>query len=288
MSKEKLILNEDLATPADPNIEITDQNLSVDSIFQQTNIPSLAREICAVAELKGPTGAIFNIIRKDASSVELIRKEVEVFPSELQKTYITREAVQDLKSQFGKDAESIIGNLFRGLSNDLENEKLLSVLSANSKDYGGLQLTDSLNASTNAYEILQRTHEIVLKMNQKYQRSYDAFCVLPASVMGSLMGLSQYLNHNGADTKGLFITQINKTKFYLNPDSTDLYAYVGLKDENLSKSSLIFSPYQNQILDSIDSDNGNINYFLANRFAITVSALHKLNEEMLYKFKVHV
>ena len=288
MSKEKLILNEDLATPADPNIEMTDQNLSVDSIFQQTNIPSLAREICAVAELKGPTGAIFNIIRKDASSVELIRKEVEVFPSELQKTYITREAVQDLKSQFGKDAESIIGNLFRGLSNDLENEKLLSVLSANSKDYGGLQLTDSLNASTNAYEILQRTHEIVLKMNQKYQRSYDAFCVLPASVMGSLMGLSQYLNHNGADTKGLFITQINKTKFYLNPDSTDLYAYVGLKDENLSKSSLIFSPYQNQILDSIDSDNGNINYFLANRFAITVSALHKLNEEMLYKFKVHV
>ena len=288
MSKEKLILNEDLATPADPNIETTDQNLSVDSIFQQTNIPSLAREICAVAELKGPTGAIFNIIRKDASSVELIRKEVEVFPSELQKTYITRESVQDLKSQFGKDAESIIGNLFRGLSNDLENEKLLGVLSTNSKDYGDLQLTDSLNASTNAYEILQRTHEIVLKMNQKYQRSYDAFCVLPASVMGSLMGLSQYLNHNGADAKGLFITQINKTKFYLNPDSTDLYAYVGLKDENLSKSSLIFSPYQNQILDSIDSDNSNINYFLANRFAITVSALHKLNEEMLYKFKVLV
>ncbi len=48
MSKEKLILNEDLATPADPNIETTDQNLSVDSIFQQTNIPSLAREICAI------------------------------------------------------------------------------------------------------------------------------------------------------------------------------------------------------------------------------------------------
>lgn len=51
MSKEKLILNEDLATPADPNIETTDQNLSVDSIFQQTNIPSLAREICAVSAL---------------------------------------------------------------------------------------------------------------------------------------------------------------------------------------------------------------------------------------------
>lgn len=281
-------INEDLATAADPNIETTDQNLSIDGIFQQTNVPSLAREICSVAELTGPSGAIFNIIRKDTTTVELIRKEVQVFPSELQKTTITREAIQDLKSQFGKDADAIIGTLFRGLSNDLENEKLLSILSTNSKDYGDLQLTDSLNASTNAFELTQRVHEIILKMNQKHQRSYEAFCVLPAISMGSFMGLSSYLGYGDKESKGLFITQINKTKFYLNPDSTDLYAYVGLKDENLSKSSLVFSPYQNQILDAVDSDNGNINYFLANRFAITVSALHKLNEEMLYKFKVLV
>lgn len=281
-------INENLATAGDPNIAQTDQNLSIDNIFQQTNIPSLAKEICAIAQLNGPSGAIFNIIRKDNTTIELIRKEVEVFPSEILKTSITREAIQDLKSQFGKDADSIIGTLFRGLSNDLENEKLLGVLGTNSKDYGDLQLSDSLNASTTAYELTQRIHEIILKMNQKYQRSYDAFCVLPAISMSSFMGLGTFLGSADKDSNGLFITQIGKTKFYLNPDSTDLYAYVGLKDENLSKCSLVLSPYQNQILDAVNPDSGDIHYFLANRFAITVSALHELNNEMLYKFKVLV
>ena len=282
------VLNEDLTLAGDPNnIAQTDQNLSIDGIFQQTNIPSLAREICSVAELTGPSGALFNIIRKDDSSITLIRKEVEVFPSEILKTSITREAIQDLKSQFGKDADSIIGTLFRGLSNDVENEKLLTVLSANSKDYGDLQLSDSLNASTTAFELTQRIHEIVLKINQKYQRSYEAFCILPAISMSSFMGLGSYLG-SVKDSKGLFIAQIGKTKFYLNPDSTDLFAYVGLHDDNLSKSSLVLSPYQNQILDAVNPDSGDIHYFLVHRFAITVSALHELNNEMLYKFKVLV
>lgn len=287
----KDILLEDLSTAGDPNIAQTNQNLSIDNIFQQTNIPSLAKEICSIAELSGPTGAIFNIIKKTTSGnidIKLIRKEVSVFPSEILKTSITREAVQDLKSQFSKDADSIIGTLFRGLSNDLENEKLLEVLNTYSKDYDDLQLSDSLNSSLNAFEITQRIHEISLKMNQTYQRSYETFCVLPATAMGAFMGLSNYLGSKEKEANGLFVAQINKTKFYLNPNSTDEYAYVGIKDANTSKSSLILSPYQNQILDAINPESGDLHYFLVNRFAITVSALHELNNEMLYKFKILV
>lgn len=280
------LINENLSTADDPNIAQTDQNLSVDNIFQQTNIGSLAKEICSIAQLNGPSGAIFTIVRKGTGDIKLIRKEVEVFPSEILKTSVTREAIQDLKSQFGKDADLIIGTLFRGLSNDLENEKLLEVLSANAKDYGDLTLSDSLNASISAYELTQRIHEIVLKMNQTYQRSYESFCVLPAKSLSSFMGLSSYLGRIDKDSNGLFITQINKTKFYLNPDSADVYAYVGLKDENLSKSSLVLSPYQNQVFDAVSPDSGDVNYFLVNRFAITVSPLHELNDEILYKFKV--
>ena len=280
------LINENLSTAGDPNIAQTDQNLSVDNIFQQTNIGSLAKEICSIAQLNGPSGAIFNIVRKGTGDIKLIRKEVEVFPSEILKTSVTREAIQDLKSQFGKDADLIIGTLFRGLSNDLENEKLLEVLSANAKDYGDLTLSDSLNASISAYELTQRIHEIVLKMNQTYQRSYESFCVLPAKSLSPFMGLSSYLGRTDKDSNGLFITQINKTKFYLNPDSADVYAYVGLKDENLSKSSLVLSPYQNQVFDAVSPDSGDVNYFLVNRFAITVSPLHELNNEILYKFKV--
>ena len=289
METQDKILLEDLATPGDPNIEGIDQNLSVDNIFQQTNIQSLARQVCSTATLTGPTGALFNIIKKNAEDFKSVRKEVQVYPSTIQKTGITREAIQDLKAQFSKEADLIIGTLFRGLSNELENEKLLELLNLECKDYGILQLSDSSNAELNLFEITQRVHEIVLKMNQKYQRTFDAFAIIPAEALGGIMGLSQYAGAIKKEERGLFITQIGSTKFYLNPDVTDAKAYVGLKDsDNMSKSSLVFSPYQNQITDAIDPDSGDTHYFLVNRFAITSSPLHELNNEMLYKFTVLV
>ena len=286
---ENKILLEDLTTDGDINIAQTDANLSMDNVFQQTNIQSLARQVCSTAVLTGPSGAIFNIVKNNGTDFKLVRKEVSCFPSEIVKTSVTREAVQDLKSQFGKDAENIVGTLFRGISNELENEKLLELLNTESKDYGDLQLSDSMNAELNLFETTQRVHEIVLKMNQKYQRTFDAFAIIPATALGGIMGLSQYAGAIKKEERGLFITQIGSTKFYLNPDVADLNAYVGLKDsENMSKSSLVFSPYQNQILDAIDSDSGDIHYFLVNRFAITSSPLHETDNEMLYKFKVLV
>ena len=286
---ENKILLEDLATDGDLNIAQTDQNLSIDNIFQQTNIQSLARQVCSTAILSGPSGAIFNIVKKNSTDFKLVRKEVSCFPSEIVKTSVTREAVQDLKSQFGKDAETIVGTMFRGISNELENEKLFEVLGTECKDYGDLQLSDSMNAELNLFETTQRVHEIVLKMNQKYQRTFDAFAIIPATALGGIMGLSQYAGAIKKEERGLFITQIGSTKFYLNPNVADLNAYVGLKDDdNISKSSLVFSPYQNQILDAVDPDSGDIHYFLVNRFAIASSPLHELNNEMLYKFKVLV
>ena len=286
---ENKILLEDLTTDGDLNIAQTDQNLSIDNIFQQTNIQSLARQVCSTAILSGPSGAIFNIVKKNSTDFKLVRKEVSCFPSEIVKTSVTREAVQDLKSQFGKDAETIVGTMFRGISNELENEKLFEVLGTECKDYGDLQLSDSMNAELNLFETTQRVHEIVLKMNQKYQRTFDAFAIIPATALGGIMGLSQYAGAIKKEERGLFITQIGSTKFYLNPNVADLNAYVGLKDDdNISKSSLVFSPYQNQILDAVDPDSGDIHYFLVNRFAIASSPLHELNNEMLYKFKVLV
>lgn len=289
MEIDKNLLLEDLTTNGDPNIAQNDQNLSVDAIFQQTNIQSLARQVCSTATLNGPGGALFNIVKKNANDIKLVRKEVEVFPSEILKTNITREAIQDLRSQFSKEADVIISTLFRGLSNELENEELLQLLNTECKDYGDLQLTDSLNAELNLFETTQRVHEIVLKMNQKYQRTFDAFAIIPATALGGIMGLSQYAGAIKKEERGLFITQIGSTKFYLNPDVSDLNAYVGLKDDdNLSKSSLVFSPYQNQILDVTDPESGDTHYFLVNRFAITSSPLHELDNELLYKFKVLV
>lgn len=286
--KNKLV--EDVTTPGagDPNIAQVDQNLSIDNIFQQTNIQSLTRQVCSTVQLMGPSGALFNIIKKP-DGFKLIRKDLLEVPSQILKTGITREAVQDLMAQFGKDANTIIGTLFRGISNEIENTALLDVLKTQGKDYGNLQLTESTNAEMNLFEITQRVHEIILKMNQQYQRTFDAFAIVPYKPLGGIMGLSQYAGALKKDERGLFITQIGSTKFYLNPDVNDTSAYVGLKDsDNLSKSSLVFAPYINQIIETVDPDSGEVLYFLVNRFALDSSPLHEVGNEMIYKFNVLV
>lgn len=280
-------LLEDTTLPNAGNIETTDQNLSIDSMFQQIGTQSLARQISSVVEMTGPTAGIFNIVKKDGeNSFKIIRKDVECFPSKLIKTGLTREVVQDSFSQFGKETEKVVGNLLRGLANQYENEKLFEVLDAECKDYEDLTFSQLNNAEMNFFEITQKVHEIVLKMNTKNQRTYEAFAVIPYLVLAGIMGIKNLTKNNEKEERGLFITEIGKTKFFLNPDVNNLNIYVGLKDsDDVTKSSLIFGKYQSNIIDAVDPESAETQYFLANRFAITSSALHLLDDEMLYKFK---
>ena len=63
--ENKDLIVEDLNNPlgGDLNIAQCDQNLSIDNIFQQTNIQSLARQVCSTIQLLGPSGALYNIIK---------------------------------------------------------------------------------------------------------------------------------------------------------------------------------------------------------------------------------
>ena len=66
MEDDKIVtgLVEDTSTPAAPGIETTDENLSVDQMFQQATLPSLAKQIFSVQPMHGPTAALFNILKK--------------------------------------------------------------------------------------------------------------------------------------------------------------------------------------------------------------------------------
>lgn len=284
--KHKLV--EDTTGAEAPNIASTDSILSVREMFEQALLHSLGREIFPVIPTIGPTAGLFNI-RKNASSnkFELVRNDVEVYPSTSINTGLTREVVQDIQSQYGKEATKVIGTLLRGLANAQENTKTLEFLESKSKAYTDLTLSDSLNAEVNLFEITQRAHELILKMNNKNTRTYGAYVVVPAIPLGGLMGLPAYVDNKEDIGHDLFITQIGKTRFYLNPDSTSTKAYVGLVDfTNPSKSAAIFSPYVSTIVEATDPDTGNDNYFIFNRFAITESPLHVTDDEMMYKFNV--
>lgn len=281
-------INEDTTTPAAPDIATTDENLSVDDMFQQALLPSLGRQIFPVIPLHGPTGALFNIRKKSASNeLELVRNNVEVENSTSISTGLTKEALQDIKSQYGKEANIIVGKLLRGLANDQENTSTLAFLNAQALDYGNLQLTDSLNAETNLFELTQRVHEIVLQINSINLRSYNAFAVIPYKALGGVFGLNQYVDQNKIDHCGLFVARIGRTNFYMNPDASDATAFVGLNDSlNPNKSSAVFSPYASSVIEADDHETGDPTFFIFNRYAITASPLHVTDNEMLYKFEV--
>lgn len=286
MSQTKILV-EDTSTANAPNIATTDENLSVDQMFQQSSLPSLGRSIFPVIPMHGPTAALFNIRKKPGTNdFELLRNNVEVYPSESIKTGLTQETIQDMRNQYGKEANNVIGSLLRGLSNDQENTRTLAFLDTNSLADTDLILTNSKNAEQNVFEITQRVQELVLKTNSKSLRSYSAFAVVPYKALGGVMALNEYVGSNVNSEFGLFITRIGKTSYFLNPDATSTTAYVGIKDINPSKSSAVFSPYKSTVTVALDPDTGNQVNHIFNRFAITQSPLHTASDEMLHKFTV--
>ncbi len=289
---EKLVYTnpmvEDTTGSEAPEIASTDSNLSAGQMFQQTSLPSLGRLIFSVIPTSGPTSGVFNIKKKaGTNNFELVRNNLEVYPSESIKTGLTLEVIQDIRNQYGINANQVIGTLLRGLANEQENERTLEFLEAESKLEPVLNLTNAQNAELNTFEIGQRVHELILRANTKNTRTYDSFCVLPYSYAASFAALNTYVGGMDKDESGLFISEIGNTKFFLNPDATSTMAYVGLLDiRNPSKSSAIFSPYIETVVEAQDPDSGEMSYFIFNRFGIAASPLHETGNEMLFKFSV--
>lgn len=281
-------LVEDTTGSEDPNVASTDSNLTVGQMFQQSSLPSLGRSIFAVVPTKGPTSGLFNLRKKaGTNNFELVRKNVDVFPSEAIATGLTQEVVQDIKAQYGVLANAVIGKLLRGLANDQENARTLTFLEAECKVEVDLDLTNSQNAELITFEIGQKVHELILKANVKTPRTFDSWCVLPYTVAAAFAALNNYVGGMKKDESGLFISQIGNTTFFMNPDVTSTTAYVGLKAiDDLNKSSAVFSPYVETIAEAVHPDTGNLSYFIYNRFAIASSPLHVTGNEMLFKFNV--
>jgi len=274
------------------DIATTDQDLSVDTMYQQAALPSLGKQIFSVVQMEGPTAGLFNIKKHPTENkFVLLRNEAQVFESDPISTGLTQEVVQDIKSQYGKDSTQVIGTLLRGLSNAQENSRTLEFLEDNCLEVPDLDLTDSKSIETNMFEITQKVNELVLKANSLNMRTYEGFCVLPYFAGAAIAGLSNYVGgkEGEKDERGLFLAQIGQIKFYLNPDATSKTAYVGLKDSrNISKSSAVFGPFASQIVETMDPDSGELYYWIFNRFSITPSPLHEDGNEMLFKFDINV
>jgi len=223
---------------------------------------------------------------KEQSDVKLVRAEVEVYPSNSIPTGLTREAVEDIRNQYGKGVNEIVGVLLRGLSNEQENEKALAFLDTQSLSTAALAVTAPLDARKNVREISQRVNELILQANSKNQRTFGAYVVLPYKFAASFMSASETGSGDNLES-GLFITRIGRTRYFYNPDVAATDAYVGLVDDyNPTKSAAVFSPYASDVVEAIDPDSGDEKYFIYNRYAITRSPLHVSTNEMMFKFAI--
>lgn len=289
LNKDELqSLVEDLTGAAAPEIATTDEDLSLYRMFQQTEFPSLAREIFPTWNLHGPTGALFNIQKKGATNdFELVRSDVEVYPSDSIQTGLTKEVIHDINQLYGPGTtKKIIGGLLRGLTNDDENDKCNTFLSTNATASGvTVTLTDPNATEQTVFEISQAVQELVLEMNSKTFRTYGAFIVLPYKYASAFFYVHSY-KFTPEVPHSNFISSISTMRYYKNPDPTSTTAYVGLRDLNDdSRSTGVFSPFSTDIIPALDFESGKESYTIFHRYAMTISPLHA-DDPMLYSFTI--
>ncbi len=271
-----------------PNINVTDENLSINGIYQQAKLPSLGRCIFTVTDIHGPTAAIFNVATNSSGDVAILRNEVEVYEGKPIKTAITQEAFQDIESQYGLSAFEKVAKLLRGQANDYENEKTIDFLKANAVTSTDINLSEPTLPDISWREVSWKVQQLILEMNSLHIRTYNAFVVLPYKLASSIMSVFADLHNSElAEPNRLFIGKSGLTDWFVNPDPDDDTCYVGLVDANgTGRECAVFSPYTDEVTLAIDPESGEYRYFIWDRFAITISPLHTSTEPMLMSFKV--
>lgn len=283
-----MILNENVFAP---NIETTDEVLSLPEIYMKVRYPSIGKLIFTNAPVHGPTGAIFAIRGKATKDgFELLRNDVEVFPDMLEKSCeISQEAVEDLQSMFGLDGLKLLAAYLAGFAKEEENGKVLTFLENNCVSRPALTLTDPQNPETVWKEISYKAHQLILEANMTGKMTYGAFIVLPYKYAASIMSdFADLHNSREANLDDVFVGNSGNLEFYVNPDPTATKAYLGLKHPlNTGKSCATFSEYFNEIRQAIDPKTGRIKYFIYSKFALTVNPLHTQNTPLMFKFEIN-
>lgn len=279
MTKE--ILEATTANGAAIDIAVVDQNLTIQEIYRQLIVPSLGQEIFKVYNQTGPLAGIFTLDRV-GSKVKLLRSDSQVFDSSPINTGISKEAAQDIESQFGMDANKIIASLLRGLANDQENTKTIGFLASKATARTPVVLSTPNNSKFIVEEITQAVAESIMEMNKNGFITYKSSVVIPAKFAGSFAIRGEDVTE-GSDSS-FYMARIGHTNYYVNPDTTNTDTiYVLLNDED--RSSGFFSKYTDDIVTAVDPDTGAENFFIFNRFAITESPKHTINP-MIHSIKV--
>lgn len=275
--------------PGSRNVADADQNLSLEDMFVQLKLPSLPRQIFSTVDIVGATGGVFAVRQKNGTNdFEIVRRNFNLQPVIPIKTGLTLEVIQDIESMFGRDGRALAVDMLRSLANDDENKHCIEFLKTNAVDRGSITYDYNKDSEKRYFQLAQKVHECVLETNAKNIRAFQAWCVLPFKDASSASSVTEYVGGRDMTAhKSLFLCQIGLVKYYLNPDINDDCTYVGVKDDAMpGRSSAYFGNFKSDILKVVLQDSGQQEYYIYNRFGMTLSPLHEESNPMLYKFKI--
>ena len=285
-------------------------NEAVTADYYQTMIGNILKDkiryglfynIADVQPSKQPVGVVFGRVETtdDAGNTnfEIKSQKVEI------QTYkslakITQEGLDDLLavSTYNEGGDATLFESFvKSVAGHKEVSELLTQVKAAAKSATDLTITGTeaeSNAEVNIFVIHKYVNELVLKMNNNNFRTYDAFCILPSSGVGGILGMgSTYskISQQGDDSRShdYLLTTINNVKYYLNPNKNDTEVIVGLHSSSeKAANSLIYCPFSILTSTAIDPASGEKTLAVFVRSGIAVNPIHSDDSPMLYKFKL--
>lgn len=250
----------------------------ISKIIEDKMKNSLAYKICEIQPLTSPVGVVLS--SKFTNKLVVSKTKVEAETHKV-KTEITQEALDDLTAISG--GYDILTNFLRKASDKEENQSFIDFLDANAVVSSNIQYdaTAKPNAETRLFYLIEKIGDIAATINKDSYKTYTSFCILPYKLAGSILAMSYTSNFDDED---LNLGTYKKIKFFLNPDVTKDWVYVGLtQPDDPGSSSVIFSPYQYFAAKGTDSENGKEIVNVFNRYKIT---MNPLDTQMVHKFKV--
>lgn len=285
-------------------------NEAVSAEYYQTMIGNILKDkikyglfynIADVQPSKQPVGVIFGRVEtandSGVSSFEIKSQkiEIETFKSVCK---ITAEGFEDLL-KLSTYNEGGTPTLFEEFVKSTAGHKEVSGLLAKVKNAAvqkdKLTITGTeaeSNAEVNLFVIHKYVNELVLQANTDNFRTYDAFCILPSSGVGGILGLGatySKISQQGSDARAhdYLLTTINNVRYYINPDKTEKSAIVGLcSNTEKGANSLIYCPFSILTSAAVNPDNGEKTLAVFVRSAIAVNPIHTTDKPMLFKFEI--
>lgn len=269
---------------------------NLEHVFQQTKIPSLARSVLQVFKPESILSKVLNLTDEVNKNTDNGKKvidlatsstEIRIGDAEPIKVRITQEALDDFSKLYG-DPYPFIARSLRGYTNLQENDKLIEIFKEKAVEVEPLVFSDSQNAETIMFELLQKVGKATLEMNRKSLRTFYSYAIVPYQFVSSVMTTYAYTTGlNTSKASELIVADLGQTKYFVNPKIDDDYVYVGLKHPTIeSLSTGFFGDYQTTIQQARESDYGGLCYYIYNRFGISVNHLHVKENPFLIKFKV--